>query len=162
VAARGADLAWQRFEVEYMLAGVHGQTGHRGGKLPATRRGGPRRHGCVRPPRRRHQPAGVAQTTWDIYARLRRQGPNTQRRFEHAKGMTRATCHSEQAMCAESFSKTDASGPTHSTPCLPCPPSSSVRKVFRCTCGRGRHRLLPRKGRATSGVRFAVILELKP
>jgi hypothetical protein len=130
----------------------------RGGSSPATRKR--QAHGLAHGPAQgvaRCRPAGVAQTTWDIYARLRRQGPSTQRRFEHAKGMTRATCHGEQAMCVESFGKTDASGPAHSRSCLAFSPSSSVRKVFRCTCGRGTHRpllrtrhpLLPRKGGAT-------------
>ena len=38
----------------------------------------------------------TGQTTWDIYASLLRQGLNTQRRFVHAEGVTRATCQGEQ------------------------------------------------------------------
>jgi hypothetical protein len=59
--------------------------------------------------------------------------------------MTRATCHGEQAMCAESFGNTDASGPSHSMPCLAFSSPRSVRNVFRCACGRGRQRLLLRR-----------------
>ena len=39
-----------------------------------------------------HGPVHGAQTTWDIYASLLRQGLDTQRRFVLAKGVTRATC----------------------------------------------------------------------
>ena len=97
-----------------------------------------------------------------------------------AKGMTRTTCHRKPAMCAESLRKTDASGPAHNAPCLAFSPASSVRKVFQCTCWGRRNSLLPRKGGVTyadwarldryppitlsaaSGVKFAVVLGLKP
>ena len=93
----------------------------------------------------RHRPVDVTQTTWDIYVTLRRQGPNTQRRFEHAKGMTRATCHGEPAMCAESFRNTDASDPSHSLPCLAVL-VLQVRKQRILLCLRmRRQRLLLRK-----------------
>ena len=54
------------------------------------------------------------QTTWDIYDSLLRQGLNTQRRFVHAKGVTRAACRGEQMRWAESSGNTDASDPSHS------------------------------------------------
>jgi hypothetical protein len=60
-----------------------------------------------------------------------------QRRFRHAKGMTRVTCHAEQAVCTESFDNTDARDPSHSLPGLAFSSSGSVGNLFRRVCGRG-------------------------
>jgi hypothetical protein len=49
-------------------------------------------------------------------------------------------------MCAESFGKTGAIGPSYSVPCLPFSSYRPVKNIFRCACGRGRQRLLLRKG----------------
>ena len=93
----------------------------------------------------RHRPADVPQTTWDIYVSLRRQDPNIQHRFEHAKGTTQATCHGQPAICAESFRNTYASGPSHSIAVLGVL-VLQVRKQCILLCLRmRRQRLLLRK-----------------
>ncbi len=75
-----------------------------------------------------------------------------QRRFEHAKGMTRATCYGEQAMCTESFGNTDASDPPHCLPCLAISSSGSVSNVFCCACGR--------RGSASCGERGGLDMQI--
>jgi hypothetical protein len=120
---------------------IRDQARRQGGSSPATHTGRPMASQAPRP-----EAPATGPLTWPkrrgTYTPVcRGRLPIPQRRFDHAKGMTRATCHGEQTMYAESFGSTDASGPSHSMPCPAFSSSRPVRNVFRCACGRGRQRL---------------------